>query len=158
MAYFATSPEWKAVPQATTKTLSTDWIRSSAIDSSSSSRRPSAPSRARSVSARASGCSWISFSMKSSKPPFCARPVSQSTVIGAGSTGLPSKSVIDVPSGVNSTTCPSAMGTTVRVRSSTAGMSDASIASPSPSPTTSGEDSLAPTIRSGSSAESATIA
>ena len=51
---------------------------------------------------------------------------------------------------------PSSSGITVVVRSSTAGMSDASIVSPSPTPTINGDDTLTPTSTSGSSSEHTT--
>ena len=82
----------------------------------------------------APGCSWISFSMKSSNPPFWARATSCSTTMGVGCSAFPSKSVNATPSRRTSTTCPSSTGITVVVRSSTAGMSEARSVSPSPRP------------------------
>ena len=106
----------------------------------------------------APGCSWISFSMKSSNPPFWARATSCSTTIGSGCSAFPSKSVKATPSRRASTTCPSSTGITVVVRSSTAGMSDARSVSPSPRPTMSGEETRTPTMRPGSSDETTTRA
>ena len=99
----------------------------------------------------AAGCSWISFSMKSSKPDFWACATSQSTVMGSRACGAPARSVKAAPSRVISTTSPSSTGITVVVRSRSAGMSEASSVSPSPRPTTSGEDTFTPTSVPGSS-------
>jgi hypothetical protein len=67
-------------------------------------------------------------------------------------------SVIDTPSAHAVTIRPSVRGTTTGVRASTAGMSDATIVSPLPSPTTSGEATFTPTISPGWSAEATTKA
>ncbi len=112
--------------------------------------------RPTSVSRIAAGCSSISLRMNVSYPPFWARATSQSTVIGCGWRGAPSRSVNDAPSRRTSTTMPSSSGITVVVRSSTAGMSEASIVSPSPTPTISGDDTFTPTSTSGSSREQTT--
>lgn len=64
MAYLAMSPAWKAVPQATTTTLSTSRSAPGAIRTSSSVSEPLASTRPSSVSATAFGCSAISLSMK----------------------------------------------------------------------------------------------
>ena len=97
IAYFATRPEWYAVPHATTKTLFTSRRTSSEILRSSSARRRISSTRPTSVSRIALGCSWISLSMKVSKPPFSAREASQSTSMDAGCTRVPSKSVNVAP-------------------------------------------------------------
>ena len=83
IAYFATRPEWNAVPHATTNTLSTSRRTSVSVCSSSSASRPCSLTRPTSVSRIAEGCSWISFSMKSSNPPFWARATSHSTSKGS---------------------------------------------------------------------------
>ncbi len=158
IAYFATSPEWNAVPHATTNTLSTSRRTSVSVCSSSSASRPCSLTRPTSVSRIAAGCSWISFSMKSSNPPFCARATSHSTSKGSTSTSLPSRSVTRTPSARTSTTWFSSIGRTVRVFWSTAGMSDARTFSPSPSPTISGEETRTPTMTSGSSSARTTSA
>ena len=89
--------------------------------------------------------------MKVSKPPFSARAASQSTSMDSGCTTLPSKSVNVAPSARTSTIRPSSTGITVVVRPSTAGMSEARMLSPAPTPTTSGEATFTPTRRPGSS-------
>ena len=158
IAYFATRPEWNAVPHATTNTLSTSRRTSVSVCSSSSASRPCSLTRPTSVSRIAEGCSWISFSMKSSNPPFWARATSHSTSNGSSSTSAPSRSVTRTPSARTSTTWFSSIGRTVRVFWSTAGISDARMFSPSPSPTISGEETRTPTMTSGSSSARTTSA
>ena len=96
--------------------------------------------------------------MKSSWPPFSAAARSHSTSSGSIGASTPSRSVIRTESDRISTTWFSATGTNVRVRWSTAGMSEASMFSPRPNPTISGEETLTPTITPGSSAEVTTSA
>ena len=158
MAYLATSPEWKAVPQATTNTLSTASSCPARRSSSSRARRPRESHLPRRVSRTAAGCSWISLSMKSGNPAFSAASSVQVTSIGWAGTSFPSRSEIRTEPARISTTWPSEMGTNVRVRCMSAGMSEASMFSPWPSPTTNGDESFMPTIRSGSSTEVTTSA
>ena len=72
---------------------------------------------------------------------------------GSGSTGVPSSVVTSIRPGRSTATWSSASANTVRVCPISAGMSDASSAMPSSSPSTRGVERRAATMTSGSSAE-----
>ena len=73
--------------------------------------------RPRSVSRSALGCSKISLSMKSSKPPFSAASRSHSTCIVSGTTGWSARSKTSIESAVTTANSPSCNVTTSRVYS-----------------------------------------
>ncbi len=102
------------------------------------------------MSQRAAGCSWISLSMKVSKPPFSAASSSQSTVCEAraATSTPPCHTVWPVASRL--TTSSSSISMTSRVSERNAGMADAMNRSPSPMPITSGHSRREATRRSGS--------
>ena len=114
--------------------------------------------RPRKVASIAFGCSWISFIMKCSKPPFSASSRLHSTRFGARSTFVPSSFVRNTSFAVRVAISPSCISTTSRACMRMAGMSLAASHAPSPRPRTSGESCFATTMRSGSWLDTTAIA
>ena len=107
ITYSPSIAAWSEVPMPSSFTLR---IRPSCSSLALNSLKVTAPSswiRPRRTLAAASGVSWISFSMKWSKPPFCACDTSQSTAMIFGSTATPSRVVTWGPTGLMATISPS---------------------------------------------------
>ncbi len=108
------------------RTTSCSFFNSSSDASNSrKATSPSSVSRPRIAFAIASSVSWISFSMKCAKPPFCAWVTSQSTWTIFGLTVTPSSVETSAPRGVTAATSPSPNTRTRFVYGMIAVMSDA---------------------------------
>ena len=104
------------MPHATTMIRLTSCSSDSSKETSSARSTPSARTvRSAIVSAIASACSWISFNMKVSKPPFSAVSSSQSISTTARSSSSPAGVRNVVPSGVITTSSSFSMYWTLRV-------------------------------------------
>src|SRR6059036_194755 len=104
------------------------------------------PETVRSVPRTVSGCSLISFSMKWGYPPNASASRSHSMSSTARFMSRASRSSTRYPSGVTTATSPSSRYTTERVCESTALASDATMYSPSPIPSSTGDPRRATTI------------
>jgi hypothetical protein len=88
--YFATSPAWKLVPQATMVTALADCQHRLGVGPKASGSTWSAPRRPSRVSAMARGCSKISFCMKCRYSPRSAESAATEDSRTGRSTGCPS--------------------------------------------------------------------